>query len=89
VASVRTRLLFIGAPLLVAAATAVVVVRFAGGSDGPGDPARFLSGLIQEIAANDYASAWATLHPRTSASRRERRTSPAKRRARSPRSSRR
>jgi len=62
-ASVRTRLLFVGAPLLVAAATAVVVVRFAGGTDGPGDPGGFMTGLIQEIAANDYAGAWATLHP--------------------------
>ena len=62
-APVHTRLLFIGAPLLVAAATAAVVVRFAGGSDGPKDPAGFMTGLMQEIAANDYAGAWATLHP--------------------------
>lgn len=62
-ASVRTRLLLIGVPLLLAAAAAALVLRFAGGSDGPGDPARFMTGLIQEIAANDYAGAWATLHP--------------------------
>jgi hypothetical protein len=63
VPSVRTRLLFIGAPLLVAAAAAVLVLLLAGRSSGPGDPARFVTGLVQEIAANDYADAWTTLHP--------------------------
>lgn len=62
-ASVRTRLLLIGLPLVAAAVTAALVLRFTGGSDGPGDPARFMTGLIQEIAANDYGGAWATLHP--------------------------
>ena len=65
--SVRTRLLFVGAPLLAAAVAALLVVRFAGGSDGPGDPAEFVTGLVGQIAANDYADAWASwtwiLHP--------------------------
>jgi hypothetical protein len=43
VASVRTRLLLIGAPLLLAAVAAAVVVRFGDGSDRPGHPARFMT----------------------------------------------
>lgn len=58
-----TRLLFVGAPLVVATLTAALVVRFAGGSDGPGDPGAFVAQLVREIAANDYAGAWTTLHP--------------------------
>lgn len=61
--SVRTRLLFVGAPVLAAAATAGLVIWLAGGSEGPGDPARFMTAVIREIAANDYANAWASLHP--------------------------
>lgn len=61
--SVRTRLLFVGAPLLAAAVAALLVVRFAGSSDGPGDPAEFVTGLVGQIAANDYANAWASLYP--------------------------
>ena len=57
------RVLFVVAPLLAAAVTAALVVRFAGGSDGPGDPGAFVAQLVREIAANDYAGAWATLYP--------------------------
>src|SRR5215217_1937278 len=60
----RTRLLFVGGPLLAAAVAAGVVLVLARGSDdGPGDPAAFMTTLIAQIAGNDYADAWITLHP--------------------------
>jgi hypothetical protein len=60
----RTRLLFVGAFLVAAAVAAGVVFAFAGGSDeGPGDPGAFMTNLVEEIAGNDYATAWLTLHP--------------------------
>jgi hypothetical protein len=61
---VRTRLLFIGVPLVAAALAAGAVFAFARGSDdGPGDPGAFMTNLFEEIAGNDYATAWQTLHP--------------------------
>jgi hypothetical protein len=64
VASVRTRLLFIGGPLLAAAIGAAIVVAVGRSTgDGPGDPARFMTNLVEQIAGNDYAGAWQTLHP--------------------------
>jgi len=61
---VRTRLLFVGGPLVAAAVAGGLVVAFARGSgEGPGDPAAFMTNLVEEIAANDYATAWQTLHP--------------------------
>jgi hypothetical protein len=58
------RLLFVGGPLLAAAVAAVLVLELAGGSSGgPGDPADFMSTLYGQIARNDYADAWLTLHP--------------------------
>jgi hypothetical protein len=60
----RTRLLFVGGPLVAAALAAGLVLGFARGSgDGPGDPAAFMTELFEEIAGNDYATAWQTLHP--------------------------
>lgn len=60
----RTRLLFIGGPLLAAALAAGLVLALARGSaEGPGDPAAFMTSLVEEIAGNDYATAWLTLHP--------------------------
>ena len=59
----RTRLLFVGLPLLAAGVAAALVVAFTRGSDGPGDPAAFMTTLIEQIAGNDYAEAWLTLHP--------------------------
>jgi hypothetical protein len=60
----RTRLLFIGGPLLAAALAFGLVLAFARGSgDGPGDPGAFMTELVEEIAGNDYATAWQTLHP--------------------------
>src|SRR5215204_1335421 len=60
----RMRLLFVGGPLLAAAVAAGVVLVLARGSDdGPGDPAAFMTTLIAQIAGNDYADAWITLHP--------------------------
>lgn len=60
----RTRLLFVGGPLAAAALAAGLVVAFARGSDeGPGDPSAFMTSLVEEIAGNDYATAWQTLHP--------------------------
>jgi hypothetical protein len=61
---VRTRLLFVGGPLLAAAIAAGAVFAFTGRADeGPGDPAAFMTNLFTEIAGNDYATAWLTLHP--------------------------
>jgi hypothetical protein len=60
---VRTRFLFVGGPLLAAAVAAAVVLVFFRGSDGPGDPATFMTTLVEQIAGNDYADAWLTLHP--------------------------
>ena len=60
----RTRLLFIGGPLMAAALAAGVVLGFGRGSgNGPGDPGAFMTELVEEIAGNDYATAWQTLHP--------------------------
>src|SRR5215213_2465160 len=60
----RTRLLFVGAFLVAAALAAGAVFAFARGSgDGPGDPGAFMTSLVEEIAGNDYATAWLTLHP--------------------------
>ena len=60
----RTRLLFVGGFLVAAAVAAGVVFAFARGSDeGPGDPGAFMTNLYEEIAGNDYATAWLTLHP--------------------------
>ena len=61
--SVRTRVLFVGGPLLAAALAALLVVLVARRDEGPGDPAQFVTGLVQQIAANDYADAWASLYP--------------------------
>jgi hypothetical protein len=60
---VRTRLLFAAGPLLVAAVTAGLVIYLARGTDGPGDPGAFMTRLVEQIASNDYAGAWLTLHP--------------------------
>ena len=60
----RTRLLFVGVPLVAAALAAGAVFAFAHGSaDGPGDPGAFMTNLVEQIAGNDYATAWQTLHP--------------------------
>jgi hypothetical protein len=59
----RTRLLFVGGPLLAAGVAAALVLVFTRGSDGPGDPAGFLTTVVQQIAGNDYADAWVSLHP--------------------------
>ena len=49
---------------IAAALGAGVVFAFARGSDnGPGDPGAFMTNLFEEIAGNDYATAWMTLHP--------------------------
>src|SRR6266542_5695758 len=59
----RTRLLFVGGPLLAAAVAAALVLAFTRSDDGPGDPAAFMTTLVEQIAGNDYADAWLTLHP--------------------------
>ena len=60
---VRTRLLFVGGPVLAAVVAAGLVLGFTRGADGPGDPGAFMTKLVAQIAANDYADAWLTLHP--------------------------
>ena len=60
---VRTRLLFVGGPVLAAAVAAGLVLGFTRGGGGPGDPGAFMTKLVEQIAANDYADAWLTLHP--------------------------
>ena len=59
----RTRLLFVGGPLLAAGVAAALVLVFTRGSDGPGDPAAFMTTIVEQISGNDYADAWLTLHP--------------------------
>jgi hypothetical protein len=59
----RTRLLFVGAPLLAAVVAATAVLVIARSDDGPGDPAAFMTTLVEQIAGNNYADAWLTLHP--------------------------
>lgn len=59
----RTRVLFVGGPLLAAAVAAAVVLAFTRSGDGPGDPGRFMTTLVEQIAGNDYSDAWLTLHP--------------------------
>jgi hypothetical protein len=59
----RTRLLFVGGPLLAAGVAASAVLVFTRASDGPGDPAGFLTTVVEQIAGNDYADAWVSLHP--------------------------
>ena len=56
---------FAAALLAVAAASAAgtVAVAAASRSGSPGDPVRFLEGVIRQIAANQYAQAWQTLDP--------------------------
>ena len=47
----RSRLLFVGGPLVAAALAAGLVLGFARGSgDDPGDPAAFMTELVEEIA---------------------------------------
>jgi hypothetical protein len=60
---VRTRLLFLGGPLLGAVVAAALVLAFTRDSGGPGDPAAFMTTLVEQISGNDYADAWLTLHP--------------------------
>jgi hypothetical protein len=57
------RLLFVGGPLLAAVAAAALVLAFTRSDDGLGDPATFMTTLVEQIAGNDYADAWLTLHP--------------------------
>src|SRR5215210_1855018 len=60
----RTRLLFVGGPLLAAGvAAALVLVLTRGSGDDLGDPASFLTTVVEQIAGNDYADAWLSLHP--------------------------
>jgi hypothetical protein len=59
-----TRFLFIGGPLLAAGIAAALVIALTRGSgDDPGDPAGFLTTVVEQIAGNDYADAWLSLHP--------------------------
>lgn len=51
-----------GGPLLAAAVAAALVLAFTRDS-GPGDPAAFMTTLVEQISGNDYADAWLTLHP--------------------------
>ena len=59
----RTRLLFVGGPLLAAAVAAAAVLAFTRSDGGPGDPAPFMTTLVEQIAGNDYSDAWLSLHP--------------------------
>ena len=59
------RRVFVVALAALAAGTALATVSIAGAEQGRtlGDPVVFLKGVVRQIAANHYASAWQTLAP--------------------------